>query len=227
MGLELKPVMPSRQREAEAPPEPKPASKPKRDSNSGSGGEASPPARPKPAAAAVERSAPRVSRPRLQAGSASPYGGERREQVSLYIYEPLWEQLELRAGELAEGGARASAASLLVALLHFHLPEDPGESLALGRSFRLALAGIDGEPHFDGERPGERNVRLFESQRTRLDAHSKRLCESLGERPTRTLLINAVIDGFAPPDSASARRLLRAFELAQLGEPEAAAAILS
>ena len=161
-ALKIKPVSPAREREAaKAAPSPEPA---RDEPEAAAKVEAE---KDKPGA--TRRPTPR-SKPKLASADdqRSPYAGERRGQVSMFLYPSLWAALEERAGELVERGEKASATALLVAILHFHMPTDEAEAEVLVRDFLLKRAGALGERVFEGESATERNARLFESQRDEL-----------------------------------------------------------
>lgn len=222
MALEIKPVLPTRRETRSEPasapiseaPGPKPQSAPKR--------------RRHPAArsTAVTSAAEPAPSPRALAGAEVPYAGERRVQASIHIYPSAWQTLEERARELAEAGGRGSASLLLVALLHFHIPADPETAGEIVQRFRQRLAGAGGEEAFAGEDAAERNVRLFASQRDRLDQLGRAVTAALQLRYGRMLLLNALLDEHAPATAADAERLLHAFELARVGVPDEAERIV-
>lgn len=218
MALSIKPVSPAREREAaKATPPPTRAAEPEvATSNGAKAAEQT----PKTGRRGGTRSKPKLA---VAENQRSPYAGERRVQVSMFLYPSLWTELEQRAAELVDDGEKASATALLVAILHFRMPADEAAATDLVREFLLERAGARGERPFEGETATERNARLFESQRDGLSRLGRAVSSATGERYGRMLLTNAIVHAHLPADAEQASLLLRAMELLKLGEEPARA----
>ena len=199
MALEVRPSLPTHRRHHRAEPDSDDAALTQK------------PEEPESKRAPRKRSKQPAPRKQLQGRPA--YTGESLSSSKVSLIPELWERLLASAAEASQRGVSTSASRLLMAIVHFHMPQDLDTQRALARGWPATYRA-----RYRGQRSEQVSVRMYPSLLERLGQEARAVEQAERIRHALPRLLNALVDASAPGSAAETEELADRFDLACEGE---------